>query len=90
MTADCPYCKKPLKGKEGEPLICYSCGTISTKDSIVQIGMGKYKFVDDQTDYITVFESVQDMKDFKDHAEANIKDYKYCKVVTPAGITTIV
>lgn len=90
MTTNCPNCNKPLKGKEGDPLICYSCGTISTKDKIVQIGIGKYKFNDDHTDYITVFESVSDRQEFKNLAIKNKEDYKYCRIETPAGIETIV
>lgn len=90
MTTECPNCKKPLKGKEEEPLICYSCGTIITKDKIVQYGMGKYKFIDDSIDYVTVFETLQDQLDFKETAVHNKADYKYCKIITPAETKTIV
>lgn len=90
MTTNCPNCGKPLKGKEEEPLICYSCGTIITKDKIVQYGMGKYKFTDDPTEYITVFETLRDRQDFEETVVHNKEDYKYCRIITPAGAETIV
>lgn len=90
MTTNCPNCNKPLKGKEGDALICYSCDTISLKDRIVQIGSGRYKFVGDHTDYITVFESVNDKQEFRNSAIKNKEDYKYCRIETPTGTETIV
>lgn len=90
MTTECPNCKKPLKGKEDEPFICYSCGTIITKDKIVQFGIGKYKFVDDPIDYVTVFETLLQRIEFEEYAVHNKEDYKYCRIETVTGTQTIV
>ena len=90
MTTNCPNCNKPLKGKENEALLCYSCGSVIFKKEIIQIGLAKYKFKDDSTDYISVFESEQDKDEFLGIATKNSDDYKYCKVITPTGIITIV
>jgi hypothetical protein len=90
MTADCPNCNKPLKGKEGEKLICYTCGTIIGGDQVVQIGMGKYKFIDDVTDYIVPFETKQDLYDLRRQFLRNKEDYKYCRIITPEGVEDIV
>lgn len=90
MTTTCPNCNKPLKGKEDEPFICYSCGTIITKDKIVQYGLGKYKFIEDPIDYVTVFETFQQREEFETYALHNKEEYKYCRIETPAGINTIV
>ena len=90
MTVDCPNCGKPLKGKEQEKLICYTCGTIIDGDRIVQIGMGKYKFIDDQTDYIIPFESAEELEEFQKLANSQKEEYKYCRIMTTRGTITIV
>lgn len=90
MTTECPNCKKPLKGKEDEPFICYSCGTITTKDKIVQIGIGKYKFTNDTKDYVIVFESYLDKNEFEHQVVHNKEDYKYAKIETPRGVEILV
>jgi len=90
MTINCPNCGKPLKGKEGEKLICYTCSSIIDGDQIVQIGMGKYKFIDDQTDYIVPFETIEELEELKNRFYSNIDDYKYCRIITPLGVENIV
>lgn len=90
MTTDCPNCGKPLKGKEQEKLICYTCGTIIDTNRIVQIGMGKYKFIDDQTDYIIPFESIDELEEFQKLANSQKEEYKYCKIVCPRETIIIV
>lgn len=90
MTLNCPNCGKPLKGKEGEKLICYTCATIIDGDKSIQIGMAKYKFVDDVIDYIIPFETEEDLNDLRQRFQKNKEDYKYCRIVTPEGTEDIV
>lgn len=90
MTVNCPNCGKPLKGKQEERLICYTCGTITDETETIQIGIGKYKFLDDSTDYITVFETKQDLYDLRRQFLKNKEDYKYCKIITPEGTEDII
>lgn len=90
MTINCPNCGKPLKGKEEEKLVCYTCGTIIDGDQTVQIGMGKYKFMEDMIDYIIPFETQADLEEFRTLSYAQRDQYKYCRIITPQETITIV
>jgi transcription initiation factor TFIIIB Brf1 subunit/transcription initiation factor TFIIB len=86
MIVECPNCKNPLRVKKtDESFICYKCGTIITGENVIQIGVAKYKFKDDNTEFATVFESEKQSEDFLNNVQKYRSDFKYCTITNSLG-----
>ena len=91
MVIECPNCKNPLRvKKEDTEFICYKCGTIMIGDHVVQIGVASYKFLDDDKEYIIVFNTEEEALEFTDIIKKYSDQYKWCSIKTPKGTFIIV
>jgi transcription initiation factor TFIIIB Brf1 subunit/transcription initiation factor TFIIB len=93
MIVSCPNCENPLRvKKEDKEFICYKCGTIvnNLEYKVIQIGVAKYKFKDDNTEYATVFENEEQGEDFLDNVQKYMSDYKYCTIKNSLGTYKLV